>query len=155
MFGSGRHGGDLAGLLKDTAIRVEYFGDEIERLSEINVVTGAPSGVGSICPSFPPPLHHPKEKMDAAIQEIYRELEERVAFFEERNMRLEAQRIKQRTLYDIEMMQELGYCSASRTTPAHRRGPWAPPPCADGLLPDDFLMFTTRATSPCPGSGYV
>ncbi|MCI8916384.1 MAG: DEAD/DEAH box helicase family protein, partial [Oscillospiraceae bacterium] len=97
---------------KDTAIRVEFFGDEIDRLSEINVVTGAPIRRLNNIPIWPA-THYvtPKEKMDAAIQHIYKEMEERVALFESENKLIEAQRIKQRTMYDIEMMQELGYCS--------------------------------------------
>ena len=97
---------------KDTAIRVEFFGDEIDRLSEINVVTGTPIRRLNNIPIWPA-THYvtPKEKMDAAIQHIYKEMEERVAFFESENRLIEAQRIKQRTMYDIEMMQELGYCS--------------------------------------------
>ena len=129
---------------KDTAIRVEYFGDEIERLSEINVVTGAPIRRLEHLPIFPA-SHYitPKEKMDAAIQEIYRELEERVAFFEERNMLVEAQRIKQRTLYDIEMMQELGYCSGieNYSRPIAGRPVGSAPMTLMDYFPDDFLMF--------------
>ena len=129
---------------KDTAIRVEYFGDEIDRLSEINVVTGTPIRRLEHLPIFPA-SHYitPKEKMDAAIQEIYRELEERVAFFEERNMLVEAQRIKQRTLYDIEMMQELGYCSGienySRVIEGRPVG--SPPHTLLDYFPEDFVLF--------------
>ena len=96
---------------KDTAIRVEFFGDEIDRISEINVVTGSPIRKLSHIPIWPA-THYvtPKEKMDAAVQEIYKELEERVAYFEKEGKLIEAQRIKQRTMYDVEMMQELGYC---------------------------------------------
>ena len=96
---------------KDSAIRVEFFGDEIDRISEINVVTGAPIRRLNTIPVWPA-THYvtPKEKMDAAIQEIYKELEERVAYFEREGKLIEAQRIKQRTMYDVEMMQELGYC---------------------------------------------
>ena len=129
---------------KDTAIRVEYFGDEIDRLSEINVVTGTPIRRLEHLPIFPA-SHYitPKEKMDAAIQEIYRELEERVAFFEERNMLVEAQRIKQRTLYDIEMMQELGYCSGieNYSRPIAGRSVGSAPMTLMDYFPDDFLMF--------------
>ena len=96
---------------RDTAIRVEFFGDEIDRLSEINVVSGAAIRRLEHIPIYPA-SHYitPRDKMAAAIQEIYRELEERVAFFESSNMLVEAQRVKQRTMYDIEMLQELGFC---------------------------------------------
>ncbi len=129
---------------KDTAIRIEYFGDELDRLSEINVVTGTPVRRLEHLPIFPA-SHYitPKEKMDKAIGEIYRELEERVAFFESRNMLVEAQRIKQRTLYDIEMMQELGYCSGienySRVIAGRPVGS-APMTLMD-YFPKDFLLF--------------
>ncbi|MGN0968537.1 MAG: helicase-related protein, partial [Oscillospiraceae bacterium] len=92
-----------------------------------------------------PATHYvtPKEKMDAAIQEIYKELEERVAFFESNNMLVEAQRIKQRTMYDIEMMQELGYCSGienySRVIEGRPAG--SPPHTLMDYFPKDFVMF--------------
>ena len=129
---------------KDTAVRVEFFGDEIDRISEINVVTGSPVKVLSHVPIYPA-THYitPKDKMEAAIQEIYKELEERVAFFEANNQLVEAQRIKQRTLYDIEMMQELGYCSGienySRVISGRPVGS-APMTLID-YFPKDFLMF--------------
>ena len=129
---------------KDTAIRVEYFGDEIDRLSEINVVTGVPVRRLEHIPIFPA-SHYitPKEKMDKAIQEIYKELEERVAWFESQNMLVEAQRIKQRTLYDIEMMQELGYCSGieNYSRPIAGRPVGSAPMTLMDYFPKDFLMF--------------
>ena len=129
---------------KDTAIRVEFFGDEIDRLSEINVVTGTPIRRLEHLPIFPA-SHYitPKEKMDAAISEIYRELEERVAFFESQNMLVEAQRIKQRVLYDIEMMQELGFCSGieNYSRPIAGRPAGSAPMTLMDYFPKDFLMF--------------
>lgn len=128
----------------DSAIRVEFFGDEIDRISEFNVVTGAPKRRLENIPIWPA-THYvtPKEKMDAAIQEIYRELEERVAFFESHNMLVEAQRIKQRTMYDIEMMQELGYCSGienySRVIEGRPAG--SPPHTLMDYFPKDFVLF--------------
>ena len=129
---------------KDTAIRVEFFGDEIDRLSEINVVTGAPIRRLNNIPIWPA-THYvtPKEKMDAAIQHIYREMEERVALFESENKLIEAQRIKQRTMYDIEMMQELGYCSGienySRVIEGRPVG--SPPNTLMDYFPKDFVLF--------------
>lgn len=128
----------------DSAIRVEFFGDEIDRISEINVVTGAPKRRLENIPIWPA-THYvtPKEKMDAAIQEIYRELEDRVSFFESHNMLVEAQRIKQRTMYDIEMMQELGYCSGienySRVIEGRPAG--SPPHTLMDYFPKDFVLF--------------
>ena len=129
---------------KDTAIRVEFFGDEIDRLSEINVVTGTPIRRLNNIPIWPA-THYvtPKEKMDAAIQEIYKELEERVAFFEREGKLIEAQRIKQRTMYDIEMMQELGYCSGieNYSRPIAGRPAGSAPMTLMDYFPKDFLMF--------------
>ena len=129
---------------KDTAIRVEFFGDEIDRISEINVVTGTPIRRLNNIPIWPA-THYvtPKEKMDAAIQEIYKELEERVAWFQERDMLVEAQRIKQRTMYDIEMMQELGYCSGieNYSRPIAGRPAGSAPMTLMDYFPKDFLMF--------------
>ena len=129
---------------KDTAIRIEFFGDEIDRISEINVVTGTPIRRLTNIPIWPA-THYvtPKEKMDAAIQEIYKEMEERVAFFEKENKLVEAQRIKQRTMYDIEMMQELGYCSGienySRVIEGRPVG--SPPHTLLDYFPKDFVLF--------------
>ena len=138
---------------KDTAIRVEFFGDEIDRISEINVVTGTPIRRLNNIPIWPA-THYvtPKEKMDAAIQEIYKELEERVAFFEQREMLVEAQRLKQRTMYDIEMMQELGYCSGienySRVIEGRPVG--SPPHTLLDYFPDDFVLFIDESHATLP-----
>ena len=129
---------------KDTALRIEFFGDEIDRISEINVVTGTPIRRLNNIPIWPA-THYvtPKEKMDAAVQEIYKELEERVAFFEKEGKLIEAQRIKQRTMYDIEMMQELGYCSGienySRVIEGRPVG--SPPHTLLDYFPKDFVLF--------------
>ena len=129
---------------KDTAIRVEFFGDEIDRISEINVVTGTPIRRLTNIPIWPA-THYvtPKDKMDAAIQEIYKEMEERVAFFEGEGKLIEAQRIKQRTMYDVEMMQELGYCSGienySRVIEGRPTG--SPPYTLLDYFPKDFVLF--------------
>ena len=129
---------------KDTALRVEFFGDEIDRISEINVVTGTPIRRLNNIPIWPA-THYvtPKEKMDAAIQEIYKELEGRVAFFEGEGKLVEAQRLKQRTMYDVEMMQELGYCSGienySRVIEGRPAG--SPPHTLLDYFPKDFVLF--------------
>jgi len=129
---------------KDTAIRVEFFGDEIDRISEVNVVTGTPIRRLNNIPIWPA-THYvtPKEKMDAAIQEIYKEMEERVSYFESREQLIEAQRIRQRTMYDIEMMQELGYCSGienySRVIEGRPVG--SPPHTLLDYFPKDFVLF--------------
>ena len=138
---------------KDTAIRVEFFGDEIDRISEINVVTGAPIRRLQNIPIWPA-THYvtPKEKMDAAIQHIYKEMEERVALFESENKLIEAQRIKQRTMYDIEMMQELGYCSGienySRVIEGRPVG--SPPHTLLDYFPRDFVLFIDESHATLP-----
>ncbi len=138
---------------KDTAIRVEFFGDEIDRLSEINVVTGTPIRRLQNIPIWPA-THYvtPKEKMDAAIQDIYQEMEERVAFFQSENKLIEAQRIKQRTMYDIEMMQELGYCSGienySRVIEGRPVG--SPPHTLLDYFPKDFVLFIDESHATLP-----
>ena len=138
---------------KDTAIRVEFFGDEIDRLSEINVVTGAPIRRLNNIPIWPA-THYvtPKEKMDAAIQHIYKEMEERVAFFESENKLIEAQRIKQRTMYDIEMMQELGYCSGieNYSRVIENRPVGSPPHTLLDYFPKDFVLFIDESHATLP-----
>ncbi|MDE6280959.1 MAG: excinuclease ABC subunit UvrB, partial [Oscillospiraceae bacterium] len=138
---------------KDTAIRVEFFGDEIDRLSEINVVTGTPIRRLNNIPIWPAPHYvTPKEKMDSAIQEIYKEMEERVAFFESEGKLIEAQRVKQRTMYDIEMMQELGYCSGienySRVIEGRPVG--SPPHTLLDYFPKDFVLFIDESHATLP-----
>ena len=129
---------------KDTALRVEFFGDEIDRISEVNALTGSVIRRLNNIPVWPA-THYvtPKEKMDAAIQEIYKELEERVAQFEAEGKLIEAQRIKQRTMYDIEMMQEIGYCSGienySRVIEGRPVG--SPPHTLLDYFPKDFVLF--------------
>ena len=97
---------------RDTAIRVEFFGDEIDRISQIKVLTGEVLRRLSHV-SIYPASHYvtTREKMERAIREIIAEMEERVKYFEENEKLIEAQRIRQRTMYDTEMMRELGYCS--------------------------------------------
>lgn len=138
---------------KDTAVRVEFFGDEIDRISEINVVTGTPIRRLNNIPIWPA-THYvtPKEKMDAAIQDIYKELEHQVAKFEGEGKLIEAQRIKQRTMYDIEMMQELGYCSGienySRVIEGRPVG--SPPHTLLDYFPDDFVLFIDESHATLP-----
>ena len=129
---------------KDSAVRVEFFGDEIDRISEVQVLTGSVIRRLETIPIWPA-THYvtPKEKMDRAISEIYKELEERVAYFDEREMAVESQRIKQRTMYDIEMMQELGYCSGieNYSRVIEGRAPGTPPHTLLDYFPKDFVLF--------------
>ena len=138
---------------RDTALRGEFFGDEIDRISEINVVTGSPIRRLQNIPIWPA-THYvtPKEKMDAAIQHIYKEMEERVAFFESENKLIEAQRIKQRTMYDIEMMQELGYCSGieNYSRVIENRPVGSPPHTLLDYFPKDFVLFIDESHATLP-----
>jgi len=128
----------------DNAIRIEFFGDEIERISEINVLTGELKGVLSHVAVYPA-SHYivPKEKMSRAIEEIEREMVERVQYFKEQGQLLEAQRIEQRTRYDMEMLSEIGFCSGienySRVLAG--RAPGSIPHTLLDYFPDDFLLF--------------
>ena len=105
------------------------------------------AGLNNI-PIWPATTMSPQEKMDAAVQEIYKELEERVAFFEKEGKLIEAQRIKQRTMYDIEMMQELGYCSGIENySGSSRAGRWGRPPTPCWTTsPRTLCCSSTRAT---------
>ena len=132
----------------DKAIRVEFFGDEIDRISEINVVTGMPTRILSHAAIYPA-SHYvtTKEKMAAAIDEIRRECDERVKWFEENNKLIEAQRIRQRTEYDIEMMQELGYCTGieNYSRIISNRAPGSAPMTLLDYFPKDFLLFVDES----------
>ena len=132
----------------DRAIRVEFFGDEIDRISEINVVTGNATRILNHVAIYPA-SHYvtTKEKMNAAIERIRVECDERVRYFEERNKLLEAQRIRQRTDYDIEMMQELGYCSGieNYSRVISNRAPGSPPMTLLDYFPKDFLLFVDES----------
>ena len=133
---------------REKAIRVEFFGDEIDRISQINAVTGMPEKVLSHVPIYPA-SHYitPPDKMARAIGEIEKELWQQVKYFEDHDKLLEAQRIRQRTLYDIEMMQELGYCSGienySRIISGRPVGS-APMTLLD-YFPKDFLLFVDES----------
>ena len=133
---------------KDRAIRVEYFGDEIDRISEINVVTGVAERYLSHIVIYPA-THYvtTKDKIEAAITRIRAECDERVKWFEENNKLIEAQRIRQRTDYDIEMMQELGYCSGieNYSRVIANRAPGSPPMTLLDYFPKDFLLFVDES----------
>ena len=132
----------------DKAIRVEFFGDEVDRISEVNVVTGATLRYLNHAAIYPA-SHYVvgKEKMARAIGDIRSECAERVKYFEDNGKLLEAQRIAQRTNYDIEMMQELGYCSGienySRVI-SNRPAGSAPMTLLD-YFPKDFLLFVDES----------
>lgn len=132
----------------DSAYRIEFFGDEIDRISEINALTGAVKGVLQHVAIYPA-SHYvvSPEKMEGAIQEIHAEMEERVREFESEGKLLEAQRIRQRTEYDIEMLRETGFCKGienySRVMSGRPAGS-APFTLLD-YFPDDFLLFVDES----------
>ena len=130
------------------AIRVEFFGDEVDRISEINAVTGLPERILDHVAIYPA-SHYvtTREKMERAIREIEREMEERVRYFEERDRLLEAQRIAQRTRYDIEMMQEIGFCTGieNYSRVISGRAPGTPPMTLIDYFPDDFLLMVDES----------
>lgn len=128
----------------DSAIRIEFFGDEVERISEINVVTGVPKReLGHV--AIYPASHYVStpEKMMRAIDDILAEMETRVKEFEENDQLIEAQRIRQRTLYDVEMIQEIGYCNGieNYSRIISGREPGSPPFTLLDYFPDDFLLI--------------
>ncbi|MBE6599882.1 MAG: excinuclease ABC subunit UvrB [Ruminococcaceae bacterium] len=128
----------------ERAIRVEFFGDEIERLSEINIVTGEMIRQLSYIAIYPA-THYAvsDEKREAALAEIKREMVERVAEFEAQGKLIEAQRIRERTLYDIEMLREIGFCSGveNYSRVLSGRAPGSTPYTLLDYFPDDFLLF--------------
>ncbi len=132
----------------DTAVRVEFFGDEVDRISEINVITGEVlSNLAHI--SIFPASHYivGREKMREAIEEIRQELDERIKYFKDRDMLIEAQRIEQRTNYDIEMLEEIGFCSGieNYSRVLARRAPGSVPFTLLDFLPEDFVLFVDES----------
>ncbi len=132
----------------DTAVRVEYFGDEIDRISEINVVTGEVKVIVSHAAIFPA-SHYivGDDKMENALLEIDSELAERVDYFQRNNKLIEAQRIEQRTHYDMEMLREVGFCSGvenySRVLAG--RPPGSTPETLLDHFPKDFLLIVDES----------
>ena len=130
------------------AIRIEFFGDEIDRISEINAVTGVPERILNHVAIYPA-SHYvaSKEKMARAMKDIEAEMWEQVRFFEEHDKLLEAQRIRQRTQYDLEMLQEIGFFPGienySRVIAG--RAPGTPPTTLLDYFPDDFILFVDES----------
>ena len=130
------------------AIRIEFFGDEIDRISEINAVTGVPERILNHVAIYPA-SHYvaSKEKMARAMKDIEAEMWEQVRFFEEHDKLLEAQRIRQRTQYDLEMLQEIGFCTGIENYPRviAGRAPGPPPTTLLDYFPDDFILFVDES----------
>ena len=145
--------------LENEAIRVEFFGDEIERLSIFDPLTGNVSAKIESYNFYPAKQFvTPAEKMSKAIKEIRNELEDQVAYFEKNKKYIEAQRIRQRTEYDIEMMQEMGFCQGIENYSRHlsSRDPGSRPSTLLDFFPDDFLTIIdeSHATVPQVGGMY-
>ena len=132
----------------ENAIRIEFFGDEIDRISEINTLTGEVKQILSHTAIYPA-SHYivPQDKMEQALCELKREMEERVEFFNENGKLIEAQRIRQRTEYDIEMLREIGVCKGienySRVLSGRPKG--SIPTTLLDYFPDDFLLFVDES----------
>jgi len=132
----------------DTAIRVEFFGDEIDRVSSVKVLTGETVEVLSYAAIFPA-THYAvsDEKREAALLDIEEEMRERVAFFRSQNKLIEAQRIEERTRYDLEMLREVGFCSGveNYSRVLARRPKGSTPYTLLDYLPDDYLLIVDES----------
>ena len=132
----------------DSIIRVEFFGDEIDRISEINPLTGELKALLKHAAVYPA-SHYivSRDKMQVALAEIERELNERLAYFRENGKLLEAQRLEQRTRYDMEMLQEIGFCSGieNYSRILSGRAPGSSPYTLLDYFPDDFLLFVDES----------
>ena len=132
----------------ENAIRVEFFGDEIDRISEINTVTGEVKQFLSHTAIYPA-SHYivPQDKLSEALEELRLEMEDRVSFFNENGKLIEAQRIRQRTEYDIEMLREIGTCKGveNYSRVLSRRKPGSTPSTLLDYFPDDFLLFVDES----------
>ncbi len=142
--------------LDETAIRVEFFGDEIDRITEINPLTGTSRSQLEKTTFYPAKQFvTPKDKMNKAIKAIREEMKERIEVFEKNLQYLEAQRIKQRTEYDIEMMQEMGFCQGIEHYSRHltARPPGAKPGTLLDFFPDEFFTVIDESHVSIPQIG--
>lgn len=137
----------------ESAIRAEFWGDEIEKISEINPVTGKSIGIRQHVMIFPN-SHYvtSKDKMEKALKTIEEEMNERVAYFKSQNKLIEAQRIQERTNFDMEMMKETGFCQGIENYSRHISGrePGSAPFTLFDYFPDDFLLLIDESHAPIP-----
>ncbi len=133
---------------QENAVRIEFFGDEIDRISEINTLTGEVKALLSHIAIYPA-SHYivPHDKLEDALCEIKEEMEERVKFFIDGERLIEAQRIRQRTEYDIEMLREIGTCKGveNYSRVLSRRPPGSTPTTLIDYFPDDFVLFVDES----------
>ena len=137
----------------ETALRVEFFGDEIDKITEINPLTGQKLAQRSHCLIFPNSHYATsKAKLERAIVTIEQELEERIKYFQENNKLIEAQRIEQRTNFDIEMIKETGFCQGIENYSRHisGRAPGSAPYTLMDYFPDDFLLMIDESHATVP-----
>ncbi|HEV7736055.1 MAG TPA: excinuclease ABC subunit UvrB, partial [Chlamydiales bacterium] len=137
----------------DLAYRIEFFGDEIERISKIDPLTGKVRERIDTITIFPGSHYVTPENIRYdAMQTIRAELQERISFFEQENRLVEAQRIKERTRYDLEMIREIGFCKGIENYSRHfsKRFPGDPPPCLLDYFPKDFLFFIDESHQTLP-----
>ncbi|NLM05048.1 MAG: excinuclease ABC subunit UvrB [Clostridiales bacterium] len=146
--GTFRVRGDIVEIMpassSENAVRVEFFGDEIDRITEINSLTGEIIGRRNHVAIFPASHYATSaDKLEKAIVNIEKELEEQVKFFKEQDKLIEAQRIQQRTMYDIEMLREVGFCQGIENYSRHitGRAPGSRPYTLLDFFPDDYLMI--------------
>ena len=137
----------------ESAVRVEFWGDEIEKITEINPLTGKSIGTRKHI-LISPASHYvtTKEKMDRALVTIEKEMEERVKYFKSQNKLIEAQRIEERTNFDMEMMRETGFCSGIENYSRHISGrpEGSPPYTLFDYFPDDFLLLIDESHATIP-----
>jgi excinuclease ABC subunit B len=137
----------------DLAYRIEFFGDEVERISEIDPLTGQVFSRLETLTIYPA-SHHvtPEEARDRAITLIQEELALRETYFKETNRLIEAQRIRERTRYDLEMIKEIGFCKGVENYSRHFGGrqEGEPAPCLINYFPDDFLLFIDESHQTLP-----
>ena len=140
----------------ERALRIEFFGDEIENISEIDPLTG--NVLASLGKTVIYPASHyvsDETNLERAIKDIRQELQERLAFLHKNNMLVEEQRLEQRTMLDLEMLEEMGYCNGVENYSLHmdRRNPGDPPSCLLDYFSDDFLLFVDESHIAIPQVG--
>lgn len=158
--GSFRVRGDIIEIIpasiNEKSIRIEMFGDEVDRILEVDILTGEIVGERSHIAVFPA-THYvtAPEYLDTAIENIEKELEERIKYFEENNRLIEAQRIRERTKYDVEMLKEIGFCSGVENYSRHLTGRPAGenPYTLIDYFPEDFLIFIDESHMTIPQIG--
>ena len=139
---------DIYPAYMESAIRVEFWGDELESIRELDPVTGETGEALEMFDLYPATQYvTPKDKIDSAIGGIRKELDERIAYFESQNMLLEAQRIRMRTEYDIELLQEMGFCTGIENYSRYLSGrkPGERPFCLIDFFPKDSLLFVDES----------